>query len=244
MYFLLILVPFSSEDKMSYFAYLYHTQSKCFCKEKHFCHSLLLSLLSSHWIHTEFPWKSSGSLSVSDKYIRQLYWFCTVQNLISFAIMWFCFLLQRQGEWQVFCVFLKTYDYQFSHISKGYWVVNEATERKVRVKCHVTFFLTFLYFRLCILVHFFHMWYFYAFWSEDCSLMGQWMEFVTCSPLRYVLNFCLQGVKVSVAVWPFMNVLIWTCCLHKTFGCFSVCLNCKIVLYLSGTIPSPKVQRL
>lgn len=106
------------------------------------------------------------------------------------------------------------------------------------------FFLAFLYFRSCILVPFFPMWYFYAFWSEDCCLMGQWMEFVTCSPLRYVLNFCLQGIKVSVAIWPFMNALISAYCFHRTFGCISVCLNCKTFVDLSGTIPSPKVQRL
>lgn len=54
------------------------------------------------------------------------------------------------------------------------------------------FFL--MFFRLCILVPFFLMWYFYAFWSEDCSLMGQCMEFVTCSHLRYGLNLYIYGV--------------------------------------------------
>lgn len=189
-------------------AYLCHTQSKCICKEKHFWNSLLLSLFSSHGINSEFPWKFRGCLSVSDKYIRQLYCFCTVQNLISFTVMWFCFLLQRQGEGEVFCIFLRAYAYQLSHKSKEYCVVNEYIEKKGCVKCHVTFFLAFLHFRSCILVPFFHMWYFYAFWSEDCSLMGQWMEFVTCSPLRYVLNFCLRGIKLSVPIWPFMNALI------------------------------------
>lgn len=61
----------------------------------------------------------------------------------------------------MFCVFLRAYDFQFGHISRG--IVNETIEKKVHVKCHVTFFLTFLYFRSCILVPFFLMWYFYAF---------------------------------------------------------------------------------
>lgn len=148
-----------------------------------------------------FPWSPAGCYQLVNTMATVLFWYSTefILQPCDFALLW------RQEEWEVFCIFLRAYDYQFSRTLKRLHVANEAMTRKF-MDATSNFFL--MFFRSCILVPFFLMWYFYAFWSEDCSLMGQWMEFVTCSHLRYGLNLCLWCIKVSLPIWPFRNALV------------------------------------